>query len=144
MDEIKSFEDSLNKADQVHFHLTRDYNKEPSAIKLGFKEPKDGIHGYGGIHTLFKNLETILVIFMDNSDNIDLSIVSKQTASALNIKNLKFDKLNLEEYLRYEPKDRKLIILIGPNPSSDFNVVLPQEMTSPLVLDKYSTSQRQG
>ena len=141
MDKRNDYEDSLNKAQEVHFHLTDNYDKSPAAIKLGFQNPQDGIHGYNGIHKIFKNLETTIVIFK-GKETVDISIVSKDTADTINIKNLKFDLKNLDDFKDNEPTDRKFMLLMGPIPASDNHVIFPVGLTKPLVIDKYSIIQR--
>lgn len=137
MNNINTIEDSLNKASEVYFHLTDNYNKEPSSIKLGFTNPQDGIIGYKGISVVFKDFETTVIIFKNSNNILSLSIVSKQTANTLNIKNVKYDDNNLSLFLKNEPKNQSICLLIGPVPASGYDVVFPEGIVTPLVIGSH-------
>jgi hypothetical protein len=135
---INEIEDSLNKSDQIYFYKTENYEQEPPLIKLGFNDPQDGISGYSGINELFNSLEVTLVLFVKSERVLDISIVDKNNATAINVKNLKYDKSNFDDYVANEPLERKFMIAIGVNPAVKPHIALPEGLMRPIVFDKYS------
>lgn len=140
---IDNIEKSLQHATQIGFHSTDNYEKEPPAILLGFDNPQEGVSGYDQLIDKFQNNETTLIIFKDRTSNtMDISIVSKVTGDAINIKQLKYLTENLNNFIKKEPKDRRFILLIGYNPAIDTHIVATREPFSPMVIDKYEVSDK--
>lgn len=140
---IDKIEDSLQHATEIGFHTTDNYEQEPPAILLGFDNPQDGVPGYNQLIDKFQNNETTLIIFKNaTSETANISIVSKTTGDAINIKKLKFQSVNLKNFIKKEPKDRRFILLIGYNPATGTHIVATKEHFSPLVIDKYEISDK--
>jgi hypothetical protein len=112
MTTIDKIEKSLGTATSIQFFPTPDYNKKPSVIVLIFDKPYDGADGYNLLLDNCKDKNASLIIFQ-NSDKVDISIVVKNTADAINIKNINFDKNQLADFLSKEPKDRRFVFSIG-------------------------------
>jgi len=89
---IDLIEEPFNSAEEIRFFLTVDYSKSPSAIAFAF--PSKGGGGYEILLEIYKNAECTLVIHRGDN-TLDISIVSKQTANSVNIKNLTYRKSNL-------------------------------------------------
>lgn len=83
-----------------------------------------------------KNKNATLVIFQ-YENKVNISIVVKDTADAINIKNLNFDKNQLTDFLTKEPKDRRLVFAIGLISNGQLSLTATREPFSPLLLDKY-------
>jgi len=140
---IDNIENSLQHATQIGFHTTDNYEKEPPAILLGFDNPQKGVSGYDQLIDKFQNNETTLIILKDQTSNtLDISIVSKVTGDAINIKQLKYLTDNLNNFINKEPKDRRFILLIGYNPATGTHIVATRKPFSPMVIDKYEVSDK--
>jgi hypothetical protein len=133
---IDKIEKSLGGATAIQFFPTPDYNKEPPVIVLTFDKPHDGADGYNLLLDGYKDKNASLVIF-NSGNRLDISIVAKDTADAINIKNLKFDSNQLADFLTKEPKDRRFVFAIGFVSGGQLALTATREPFSPVLLDKY-------
>lgn len=139
MDNLNLFdraENLLGSATAIQFFPTLDYTKEPPIVALIFSKPEDGIEGYNLLLDNYKDKNATLVIFKKDT-GIDISIVAKDTADAINIKHLSFDSSQLDDFLAKEPKDRRFVFAIGFISGSHVSFVPTRQPFSPVVLDKY-------
>lgn len=136
MNVIDKIEKSLGVATAIQFFPTPDYNKEPPVIVLTFDKPHDGADGYNLLLDDYKDKNASLVIF-NSGNRLDISIVAKDTADAINIKNLKFDSNQLADFLTKEPKDRRFVFAIGFVSGGQLALTATREPFSPVLLDKY-------
>lgn len=133
---IDKIEKSLEKANAIQFFTTPNYEKEPPVIVLLFDKQNDGTDGYNLLIDNYKNKNATLVIFQ-NENKVNISIVVKDTADAINIKNLNFDKIQLADFLTKEPKDRRFVFAIGLTSNGQLTLTATREPFSPILLDKY-------
>jgi len=133
---IDKIEKSFGAATSIQFFPTPDYNKEPPVIVLTFDKPNDGADGYNLLLDNYKDKNASLVVFK-NVNKIDISIVAKDTADAINIKLLNFDSNQLANFLTKEPKDRRFVFAIGFVSGGQLNLTATREPFSPVLLDKY-------
>jgi hypothetical protein len=133
---IDKIENSLGVATAIQFFPTPDYNKEPPVIVLTFDKPHDGVDGYNLLLDNYKDNNTSLVIF-NSGNRLNISIVAKDTADAINIKDLNFDKNQLEDFLKKEPKDRRFAFAIGFVSGGQLALTATRDPFSPVLLDKY-------
>jgi hypothetical protein len=133
---IDKIEKSLEKANAIQFFTTPNYEKEPPVIVLLFDKQNDGIDGYNLLIDNYKNKNTTLVIFQ-YENKVNISIVVKDTADAINIKNLNFDKNQLTDFLTKEPKDRRFVFAIGLISNKQVVLTPTRHPFSPVLLDKY-------
>lgn len=133
---IDKIEKSLGTATAIQFFPTPDYNKEPPVIVLTFDKPQDGADGYNLLLDNYKDKNASLVV-LKNGNKIDISIVAKDTADAINIKHLNFDNNQLADFLTKEPKDRRFVFVIGFISSGQLTFTATRQPFSPVLLDKY-------
>jgi hypothetical protein len=133
---IDKIEKSLGTANSIQFLPTPNYDIEPPVIVLTFDKPHDGANGYNLLLDNYKDKTASLVIFQ-NANKVDISIVAKDTADAVNIKNLNFDKNQLDNFLTKEPKDRRFVFAIGFVSGGQLNLTATRQPFSPVLLDKY-------
>lgn len=133
---IDKIEKSLGGATAIQFFPTPDYNKEPPVIVLTFDKPHSGADGYNLLLDNYKDKNASLVIF-NSGNTLDISIVAKDTADAINIKNLNFDSNQLADFLTKEPKDRRFVFAIGFISGGLLNLTATRDPFSPVLLDKY-------
>lgn len=133
---IDKIEKSLGASTAIQFFPTPDYNKEPPVIVLVFPQPHDGADGYNLLLDNYKDKNASLVIFK-NANKVDISIVAKDTADAINIKALNFDKNQLADFLTKEPKDRRFVFAVGFISGRQLNLTATRDPFSPVLLDKY-------
>ena len=133
---IDKIEKSLGTATAIQFFPTPDYNKEPPVIVLTFDKPYDGADGYNLLLDNYKDKNASLVIFK-NANKVDISIVAKDTADTINIKNLNFDNNQLADFLTKEPKDRRFVFAIGFISGRQLSLTATRQPFSPVLLDKY-------
>lgn len=133
---IDEIEKLLETATSIQFFSTPDYNKEPPVIVLTFDKPYDGADGYNLLLDNYKDKNASLVIFK-NKNKINISIVSKDTADAINIKNLNYDSNQIADFLSKEPKDRRFVFAIGFVSGGQLNLTATRESFSPVLLDRY-------
>ena len=133
---IDKIEKYLEKANAIQFFTTPNYEKEPPVIVLVFDKQNDGIDGYNLLIDNYKNKNATLVIFQ-YENKVNISIVVKDTANAINIKNLNFDKNQLNDFLTKEPKDRRFAFAIGLISNGQLALTVTRQPFSPLLLDKY-------
>lgn len=133
---IDKIEKSLGTATAIQFFPTPNYDREPPVIVLTFDKPHDGADGYNLLLDNYKDKNASLVIFK-NANKVDISIVAKETADAINIKNLNFDSNQLADFLIKEPKDRRFVFAIGFITSRQLNFTATRDPFSPVLLDKY-------
>jgi hypothetical protein len=134
---IDKIEKSLGSATAIQFFPTPNYEKEPPVIVLTFDKPHDGAVGYNLLLDNYKDKNASLVIFKNANGKVDISIVAKDTADAINIKNLKFDSNQLADFLTKEPKDRRFVFAIGFVSGGQLALTATREPFSPVLLDKY-------
>jgi hypothetical protein len=133
---IDKIENSFGTATAIQFFPTPNYDREPPVIVLTFDKPHDGTEGYNLLLDNYKDKNASLVIFK-KGNNIDISIVAKDTADAINIKNLNFDSNQLADFLTKEPKDRRFVFAVGFVSGGQLNLTATREPFSPVLLDKY-------
>ncbi len=133
---IDKIEKSLGTATAIQFFPTPNYDREPPVIVLTFDKPHDGADGYNLLLDNYKDKNSSLVIFQ-KTNKVDISIVAKDTADAINIKALNFDKNQLTEFLTKEPKDRRFVFAIGFVSGGQLNLTATRDPFSPVLLDKY-------
>src|SRR5699024_5421512 len=100
---IDRIEKSIGTATSIQYFSTTDYKKEPTVIVLTFDRPHDGADSYNLLLDNYKDKNASLVVFK-NENNVNISIVAKDTADAINIKHLNFDSNQLVDFLTKEPK----------------------------------------
>lgn len=133
---IDKIEKSLGTATSIQFFPTPDYNKEPPVIVLTFAKPHEGAEGYNLLLDNYKDKNASLVVFK-NGNKVDVSIVAKDTADAINIKKLNFDSNQLADFLTKEPKDRRFVFAIGFVSCGQLSLTATRQPFSPVLLDKY-------
>ena len=133
---IDKIEKSLGGATAIQFFPTPDYNKEPPVIMLTFDKPHSGADGYNLLLDNYKDKNASLVIF-NSGNTLDITIVAKDTADAINIKNLNFESNQLANFLTKEPKDRRFAFAIGIISGGQLNLTATRDPFSPVLLDKY-------
>lgn len=138
IDDIESY---FVDAKAIEFFGTSDYKKEPPVIILVFESIiAGGALGYDLLSTNFGDKKATLVLF-DKGDNVDVAIVVKDTADAINIKNLKFDKNQLDVFLKNEPKERKFAFVVGSLENGNL-VMHRKENVGFVILDGFEIKKR--
>lgn len=133
---IDKIENALGAASSIQFFPTPNYDKEPPVVVLIFDQPHGGADGYNLLLDNYKDKNASLVIFQ-NGDKVDISIVIKDTGDAINIKNLNRDKIQFNDFLTKEPKDRRFVFAIGFVSGGQLTLTATREKFSPVLLDKY-------
>lgn len=133
----KLIEDKLSGAVDIYLHPTPDYDKEPPTIKFSFKNPKYVFDAWEYLHKFFSNSESTAQIYLKRNEKLDISFVSKKSAETINLKGIKFHLENIADFEKLEPSNRKIMLLMGPEPAKEFYVALPDSIQSPLIIDSY-------
>lgn len=131
-------EQSLGYSEHLSFHTTDNYDKSPPVIILGFMDARNGAVGYNALLDAFENGDTTLALFRRRlAKLLDISIINKKTGDAVNIKNLKFNGNQFDDFLSKEPKDRQIVLVIGNVSVQGNHIFQTREPFYPLVVDRY-------
>lgn len=133
---IDKIEKSFQTASSIEFHPSRDLEKEPSVIILVFDKERAGADTYNLLLDNYGNKELVIVISPSKS-TLDISFVSKKTADTINLKNLRYDKNQLESFLAIQPKNECFVFAIGFNSNGKLVLTATREPFSPLLIYKY-------
>ena len=71
-------------------------------------------------------------------NSLDISIVIKDTADAVNVKNLTFNESQLDSFVKNEPKERKFVFAIGYFKDGILSISATRNPFQPVLLDKYN------
>lgn len=108
MEEIKKqIETSFKKSKFIDFKAIRN---QPSIVTLIFDNETDGVKGYELLLNLRKTSDTITVIIKKKESKVDLTIVLKETADAINIDNLNYSETQLNNF---KSEDDAFVLAIG-------------------------------
>jgi hypothetical protein len=134
-----TIEQFFSSAQEVIIDVTPDYKKGPSAIALVCTDPTSAAKGYFLLHETYKDRK-ITILLHQNIDTLDIYFVIKDTADTINIKNLKYDKNEFDNFLKSGTTDQRIALILstGKMPSGAISMLSIPQMLSPIVLDKYS------
>ena len=136
---IDQIEQSFRTATSVQFHPTDNYEKEPPVVALVFDRQHDGATGYNLLLDNYQNKDTTLVINKRDKKYLDISLVNKLTADAINVNNLTYDNTQLTDFFNKEPKDRKFVFVIAFIDEGRLTFTATREPYLPFWVDKYHT-----
>lgn len=92
------FEKTFEKAVEIRFLKTENYNIEPPIIAIIFENEIDGIEPYKFLQNNLTKDEISLVFRFQNGSKINMSIINKKNTDVFNISNLKFSNSNLKDF----------------------------------------------
>lgn len=134
-----TIENYFSSTSEIIIYVTPDYRKRPSAFGLVCVDKKNAIKGYSLLHENYKD-KKITILLHQNGDKLDISFVIKETADAINIKNLKYDINDLKTFLASGNNDQRIAFILSDEKPTNGGVSILSipEMLSPILLDKYS------
>lgn len=132
---INDIENSLQSGSSIQFIESR-HSKEPALVALVFDNAYEGAEGYKLLVEHFKNKKATLAIFR-KKEQIDISIVAKETADAVNIRHLNYYKVQLETFLSSQPKGSGYAFAVGHIQKGRLVLLALSDPIPLVVLDKY-------
>lgn len=134
-----TIEQCFSSTQEIIIDVTPNYEKGPSAFALVCGDTKTAAKGYFLLYDTYKD-KKITVLIHQNNDTLDISFVVKDTADTINIKNIKYDKNHLANFLKSGTTDQRIafVLATGKMPNGAISLLPVHEMLSPILLDKYS------
>ena len=109
-------EEKLMDAISVKFIPSEDYSINPPVIAFVFSDLIKAVNAYAALAALFDMDRELTFSFKGSiSNTMDVSIIQKDTADAVNRKGIFFSKYNLHNFLLTHHKDINYTIIFGFN-----------------------------